>query len=167
MTAHVIRASALVDRACLFLAKLALAAMVVAVLFQIWARYGLDHPFSWTEELARYLMIWAGLLGATCAFKRRLDPVVVTVPDDAPALRRHLSLVFLVATVVIFLAPVLYYVFFGPGMNIERGFLWRSSNRISPGLNLNMAVVGSVIPVTCVVIFLHLAARIAETGRRT
>lgn len=159
-------ASAAVDRACLFLAKLALAAMVVTILFQIWARYGLDYPFSWTEELARYLMIWAGLLGATCAFKRRLDPVVVPVPDDASLTRRRLSTAFLAVTVGIFLAPVLHYVFFGPDMNIQRGFLWRSSNRTSPGLGMNMALVGSVIPLTCLVIFLHLAARIAGTGRR-
>lgn len=158
--------SAAVDRACLFLAKLALSAMVATVLFQIWARYGLDFPFSWTEELARYLMIWAGLLGATCAFKRRLDPVVVTVPDTATRLRRLVSLGALAVTVMIFLVPVLYYVMFGPDMNVQRGFMWRSSNRISPGLGLNMALVGSIIPLTCGVIFLHLAARIAETGRR-
>jgi len=161
-----IGASAVIDRACLFLAKLALTAMVATVLFQIWARYGLDFPFSWTEELARYLMIWAGLLGATCAFKRRLDPVVVTVPDDATQMRQLLSLAALVVTVLIFLVPVLYYVLFGPDMNVQRGFMWRSSNRISPGLGLNMALVGSIIPLTCVVIFVHLAARIAEVGRR-
>lgn len=160
-------ASAAVDRACLFLAKLALTAMVVTILFQIWARYGLAYPFSWTEELARYLMIWAGLLGATCAFRRRLDPVVVTVHDDATLIRRRVALVFLVLTVTIFLAPILHYAFFGPNMNIERGFLWRSSNRTSPGLGMNMAVVGSVIPITCGVIFLHLAARVTETGRRS
>ncbi|MFD1508539.1 TRAP transporter small permease [Lacimonas salitolerans] len=161
-----IGASAVIDRACLFLAKLALTAMVATVLFQIWARYGLDFPFSWTEELARYLMIWAGLLGATCAFKRRLDPVVVTVPDDATQMRQLMALGALVVTVLIFLVPVLYYVLFGPDMNVQRGFMWRSSNRISPGLGLNMALVGSIIPLTCVVIFVHLAARIAEVGRR-
>lgn len=159
-------ASAVIDRACLFLAKLALTAMVATVLFQIWTRYGLDFPYSWTEELARYLMIWAGLLGATCAFKRRLDPVVVTVPDSASRLRHLLSLGALVLTVMIFLVPVLYYVLFGPDMNVQRGFMWRSSNRVSPGLGLNMALVGSIIPLTCVVIFVHLAARIVETGRR-
>ncbi|MBZ0129178.1 MAG: TRAP transporter small permease subunit [Rhodobacteraceae bacterium] len=151
-------ASAGVDRACLFLAKLALVAMILTVLLQIWARYGFDYPFTWTEELARYLMVWAGLLGATCAFKRRLDPTVITLPDDASQLRRRISLAMLVLTVVIFLAPILYHSFFGPGMNFERGFLWRSSNRISPGMGLNMALVGSIVPLSCMIILLHLAA---------
>lgn len=154
-------ASAGVDRACLFLAKLALVGMVLTVLLQIWARYGFDHPFTWTEELARYLMVWAGLLGATCAFKRRLDPTVVTPGPDAGSWQTRAHLLFLFLTVAVFLAPVLYHSFFGPNMNLERGFLWRSSNRTSPGLGMNMAIVGSIVPLSCCVIFLHLMARLS------
>lgn len=162
----IIRASAGVDRACLTLAKLALGAMILTVLLQIWARYGFDYPFTWTEELARYLMVWAGLLGATCAFKRGLDPTVTTLPDDAGQLRRRISLAMLVLTVVIFLAPILYHSVFGPGMNVERGFLWRSSNRVSPGLGLNMALVGGIVPLSAAIILLHLAAIAGSRERR-
>lgn len=153
------QASAQVDRACLFLAKLALVGMALTVLLQIWARYGFDYPFSWTEELARYLMIWAGLLGATCAFKRRLDPTVVQVnPEDRGLLHRAVFAL----TVVIFLAPILYYSFYGPNMNFERGFLWRSSNRLSQGMGINMALVGAIVPLSCAVLLLHLAALLTK-----
>ena len=156
------QASAGVDRACLFVAKLALGGMVLTVLLQIWARYGFDYPFTWTEELARYLMIWAGLLGATCAFKRRLDPTVVTPAGTAIGTQRIAQLTVLSLTVLIFLTPVLYYSFFGPNMNFERGFMWRSSNRVSPGLGMNMAIVGSIVPLSCVTVLLHLAAQVTE-----
>ena len=156
-------ASAVVDRACLTLAKLALILMVLTILLQIWARYGFDYPFTWTEELARYLMVWAGLLGATCAFKRQLDPAVTKVSEEASLLRRQVALTMLFLTVTVFLTPVIYYSVFGPGMNIERGFLWRSSNRISPGLNLNMGLVGSIVPISCSIVLLHLLALV--TGR--
>ncbi len=149
------QASAQVDRACLFIAKLALIGMALTVLLQIWARYGFDYPFSWTEELARYLMIWAGLLGATCAFKRRLDPTVVPVnPEDKGLWNK----VVFALTVLIFLSPILYYSFYGPNMNLERGFLWRSSNRLSQGMGVNMALIGAIVPLSCAVIVLHLAA---------
>ncbi|WP_299880461.1 TRAP transporter small permease [uncultured Sulfitobacter sp.] len=151
-------ASVGVDRACLFLAKSALVGMVLIVLLQIWARYGFDHPFTWTEELARYLMVWAGLLGATCAFKRRLDPTVVTISENAGRPRRIAAMALLFLTVIVFLAPIIYYAIVGPDMNIQRGFLWRSSNRTSPGLGLNMALVGAVVPLCCSVILLHLSA---------
>ena len=153
-------ASTVVDRACLTIAKLALTLMVLTILLQIWARYGFDYPFTWTEELARYLMVWAGLLGATCAFKRRLDPAVTTLSEDASLLRRRIALTML------FLTPVIYYSVFGPGMNIERGFLWRSSNRISPGLNLNMALVGCIVPLSCSIVLLHLLSRITTRNTR-
>ena len=155
-------ASAGVDRACLFIAKFALSGMVLTVLLQIWARYGFDYPFTWTEELARYLMIWAGLLGATCAFKRQLDPTVVSPAGTGEGAQRVAQLTMLTLTVLIFLLPILYYSFFGPNINFERGFMWRSSNRISPGLGLNMALVGCVVPISCATVLLHLFAQITE-----
>jgi len=41
-----------------------MAAMVVNVLWQVISRYGLGTPSSFTDELARFLMIWIGVLGA-------------------------------------------------------------------------------------------------------
>ena len=38
--------------------------MVINVLWQVFSRYFLGEPSSFTDELARYLMIWVGILGA-------------------------------------------------------------------------------------------------------
>jgi len=40
-----------------------MAIMVVNVLWQVASRYVLDDPSAFTDELARYLLIWLGLLG--------------------------------------------------------------------------------------------------------
>jgi len=55
---------------------IAMAALVVDVLWgvfsRMFAKWGwLESQSSWTEELARYLMIWVGLLGACLAFEKR------------------------------------------------------------------------------------------------
>lgn len=42
-------------------------AMVVNVCWQVFTRFVLKTPSSYTEEAARYMMIWAGLLGAAYA----------------------------------------------------------------------------------------------------
>ena len=39
--------------------------MVVLIGVQVVARYVWAAPPGWTEEGARYAMVWAGLLGAT------------------------------------------------------------------------------------------------------
>ena len=46
-------------------------AMVVLIATQVGFRYVLSKPLAWTEEVARHLMIWAGLLGAAVAYRRR------------------------------------------------------------------------------------------------
>ena len=43
---------------------LILGVMVINVLWQVFSRYFTDSPSSFTDELARYLMIWLGILGA-------------------------------------------------------------------------------------------------------
>ena len=40
---------------------------VLNVLWQVFTRWVLQDPSSYTEELARYLLIWIGLLGAAYA----------------------------------------------------------------------------------------------------
>jgi TRAP-type C4-dicarboxylate transport system permease small subunit len=60
--------------------------MVVNVLWQVFSRYILANPSSFTDELARYLMIWVGVLGAAYVagkgnhvaityFSEKLNPV--------------------------------------------------------------------------------------------
>lgn len=152
--------SAGLDRICLALAKAALVGITLTILLQVTVRYGMRSPFAWTEELARYFMVWGGLLGATCAFRRGLDPIITSVTSASTKHHQLLAKVMLVLVVVIFYTPVLHYSFFGPGLNFERGFLWRGAGRTSPGLGLNLALVGAVIPATCVIILVHCAARV-------
>ena len=53
--------------------KLALAilmtAMVASVVWQVLSRYLFVVPAAWTEELARFLLIWIGMLGAAYAYR--------------------------------------------------------------------------------------------------
>ena len=56
------------------LLKLALAtlmtAMVGSVVWQVLSRYLFVVPAAWTEELARFLLIWIGMLGAAYAYRQ-------------------------------------------------------------------------------------------------
>lgn len=40
------------------------ALLVIDVLWQVFSRYILNRSFSWTEELARFSLIWLSILGA-------------------------------------------------------------------------------------------------------
>jgi TRAP-type C4-dicarboxylate transport system permease small subunit len=141
------------------------AAMLVFVSIQVIARYILQSPPTWTEELARYAMVWGGLLGSTMAFKARFDPVLIKPPGgDSPGLSAAAAFVRFIA-VSIFMAPVLYYSLFGPNMNLARGFLGRSLGRTADTLGFPMIYVAAAVPVAAFVILVHLVARVA--GDRT
>lgn len=156
----VVAFSAGVDRVCLFLAKSALVGMVAVIMVQVIARYVLRQPPAWTEELARYLMVWGGLLGATAAFRRAADPAMMRPDENARDTRARLAKLVIAVTAIIFLGPILYFSFFGAGMDPARSFLMRMSARTSQGLGLNLIFVAAAIPTVCTVILIHLAARL-------
>jgi len=61
------RVNWLVERICALL----LGIMVVVIWFEVVERYFLHLGMTWTEELSRYVMIWAALLAVSCgAFYR-------------------------------------------------------------------------------------------------
>jgi TRAP-type C4-dicarboxylate transport system permease small subunit len=47
------------------------ASVLLLVLVQIFCRYILNSPLTWSEELARYLFVWVVFLGASTAIKSR------------------------------------------------------------------------------------------------
>jgi len=106
------------------------------------------------------------LLGATVAFKSRFDPTLIKAPVNKSPSIMFVAGFIRTATVVIFLAPVLYYSLFGPNMTPARGFLGRSLVRTADTLGFPMIFVAIAVPVCATVILVHLAARLAgdQTG---
>ena len=50
--------------------------MTATVILQVFSRYILNHSLFWSEELARYLLVWLTFIGATVAYHRNMHPGV-------------------------------------------------------------------------------------------
>lgn len=61
----------ILDRLVRLLMVTCMALMVVVVTWQVLSRYVLGDPSAWTEEVARMLLIWLGLLGGVYAYRER------------------------------------------------------------------------------------------------
>ena len=61
----------LLDKLLKILVTSCMALMVVVVTWQVLSRYALGDPSPWTEEVARMLLIWVGLLGGVYAYRER------------------------------------------------------------------------------------------------
>jgi len=56
-----------------------MAANVFNVLWQVFTRFILKNPSAFTEELARFLLIWVGLLGAAYATGRKMHLAIEVI----------------------------------------------------------------------------------------
>lgn len=155
------------DRMAGFIAIIALTVLVGAVLLQVVARYLFASPPSWTEELARYAMIWAGLIGATMSFKRRFDPALFASDGSSNKMMTVLTGTIQSAVVIIYLTPILWFCFFGPGNNPARGFLLRHSRTMTDTLGFSTIWVAIAVPIMIVIILIHVLARWAGDGNET
>lgn len=52
------------------LLALILGLIVITVTIQVFSRYVLNNPTSWSEETTRYLFVWLSLLGASLALHK-------------------------------------------------------------------------------------------------
>ena len=78
-----------IDKALAWVVIAVMAVLVVDVLWQVFTRFVLRNPSSFTEELARYLMIWVGLLGASYAASKRMHLAVDLLPMKMTGRRKH------------------------------------------------------------------------------
>jgi TRAP-type C4-dicarboxylate transport system permease small subunit len=62
-----------------------LAALLLIVLAQIVSRYVLNNSLPWTEEAARYLMIWGVLLGVSLSYRNGYLISIETFVSRLPA----------------------------------------------------------------------------------
>lgn len=134
--------------------------MFATVMIQIIARYIFSAPPVWTEDVARYAMVWTGLLGATLSFKSRSDAVLMeSVFPSRPHFLGLLAEGIQTAAVLTFILPVVYFCFIGLRGGFAKGYLARQSGLTADTLGIPMVWISVSVPVAMIIILVHLAAR--------
>jgi TRAP-type C4-dicarboxylate transport system permease small subunit len=146
-----VRSSDYLDLGCQWAATGFFGALLILVIFQVVTRYILHHAPVWTEELARYCMVWGGLLGATVAFKEGSDPCLVPPPTQGNRIWIYGAQLLRAIATVAFLGPILYH---------SDKFLLRTWQRTTEALGFPTAFVTVAVPLAVAVIFLHLLAQL-------
>ncbi len=152
------RLSASLNRAALWGAVAAVLVMVLAASWQVFARYLLDAPPVWTEELSRRAMVWAGMLGASAAFRYRADPTLFPAMIKIRGKTGNLLAALRSVGVLLFAIPVIWYSIFGANMNMSYGFLGRSMARQAELIPLPMIWFTAAVPIAFTLILIHMAA---------
>lgn len=146
-----------VDRSLETALILIMAASVLNVLWQVFTRFILRNPSSFTEELARYLLIWVGLLGASYASGKKMHLAITVVLEG---LRGNSRLVAeLIIQVCVFAFSLLVMVVGG----FRLAAMTFTLNQISAALRIPLGYVYLVIPLSGLLIMFYAAAAVLET----
>lgn len=130
--------------------------MIVIVAAQVFFRYLLNHSLFWSEELARYILVWLTFLGASVAYRRGVHPSIDLFSyrlgfRGARAMRIVVHLIAMV-----FLSVLVIY-------GAQFAFFVRL--QISPALQIPKWTVMLVLPISGLLMLLHAAAAIAADLR--
>jgi len=131
-----------------FLALL-MAAMVLCVTWQIVSRYLLADPSQWTEELARFLLIWIGLLGGSYAYHVKMHLGLDLLSQKLRGNPRKVYAVVVHALVAVFSAAV----FVVGGLRIVQ--MTTELKQYSAALGVPMAFVYSALPISGAMLILY------------
>ena len=119
-----------------------LTVLVIDVLWQVLSRYVLSSPSSFTDELAGFLLIWVGVLGAAYVTGQKQHLAIdLLVQKSSPAMQKKLQLII---NACIALFAVFVMVIGGSWLVITRFQL----NVSSAALHLPLGYVYGVMPIS-------------------
>ena len=123
--------------------------MVATVTWQVFSRYALRAPSSLTEEIARFQLIWLGLLGAVYTFRNRMHVGIDILVTPLQGKKRLAAELVALISVVLFSALILIY---GGGRLVQ---LTHELNQTSGALGVRMSYVYSIVPISGILMCIY------------
>ena len=123
------------NKVCKALTVLLLAAMVVVTMAQIIFRF--FHALQWSEEVTRYMLVWATFIGASCAYKEGAHISITAIQNFfPPKARKYVQILVHLVCIVLFIAII----YFG----------WKYAMKqfqLSPALRIPEKYVYTIVPI--------------------
>lgn len=136
-----------------------MAALVLDVLWQVFTRFVLRNPSSFTDELARYLLVWVGLLGAAYCAGQRLHLAIDLFPTRLTGRARHWVEIAIESAVLAFAVGVMII---GGARLVGLTLLL---GQTSAALQLPLGAVYAVLPLSGTLIAFYALVFIIEHAR--
>ena len=119
-----------------------MAAIVIDVVWQIFTRFIMRDPSSYTEELAGFLLIWIGLLGASYALYTKAHLGIDILTSKLEGTRRRVSILAIYSLVMLF---ALFIPVIGGYRLVNITFTLK---QVSPAMGIPMGYIYLVLPIT-------------------
>lgn len=148
-----------VDRSLKWLLVALMAVAVLNVLWQVFTRFVIDAPSGFTEELARYLLIWIGIVGSAYAVGTQSHLALELLPERLDGRRLHQLRIVIEVCVLIF--ALLVMVFGG----VRLVYVLLIAGQTSSSLGILVGYVYSAVPLSGLIIVFYTTVHIREEVR--
>jgi TRAP-type C4-dicarboxylate transport system permease small subunit len=126
-----------------------MALIVLAVTWQVFTRFIIRDPSSYTEELARFLLIWIGILGAAYALRTRAHLGIDLIAQRVGEKDRKRIQVTVYSTVIFFA----FFVMVVGGIRLVN--ITFSLNQISAAMGIRMGYIYTVLPLSGILMIIY------------
>ncbi len=123
--------------------------IVLAVLYQVFSRYVMQSPSSVTEELARYLLIWIGILGAAYAAGQQ-DHLAINLLEEKLDEKNRKRLRIIIDLLIIFFCVTVLII--GGGNLVYVNY---DLGQSSAALEIPLYIVYTVVPLSGILIIVY------------
>lgn len=129
----------ILDTAMRFLMALAMGALVVGGTWQIFTRWVLGNPSTFTDEFLRYVLIWASMIGSAYCFYRDEHLALELVTDRVKGPVAVVLRIFIEVAILFFVC----YVFIFGGMKLAM-----NATNISSVMHIPFKFLYSILPIS-------------------
>ena len=123
--------------------------LVLNVSWQVITRFILLEPSSYTEEVARFLLMWIGLLGAAYAYRKKMHLGIDIISEKLQGRAKYVTTLFVYFLTLLVAIAVLIV----GGMNLV--LLTLELNQFSSSLGLPMGLIYLCLPLSGFLIVLY------------
>ncbi|MEA1877987.1 MAG: TRAP transporter small permease [Bacteroidota bacterium] len=123
--------------------------LVLDVVWQVAARYLVKAPSSFTDELARFLLMWVGLFGAAYAHGKKRHLAIDILPSKLSGKKKENLLIFINVMVILFALTVLVI------GGIRLVYITLTLEQISPALRIPLGYVYLSLPLSGLVMIYY------------
>ena len=138
-----------------------MAAMTINVLSQVFTRFIMQDPSSYTEELARYMLIWIGILGAAYVAGQKMHLAIDLLSTKLN--KKNKKYLEIVIQLSIFLFS--FFVMVIGGIRLVQITL--TLNQISAALQIPLGYIYTVLPISGVLMMFYSLTFIVEELKRS
>jgi len=144
------RARKYVDKVIEFLLITFMSILTLDVLWQVFTRYVLGDPSAWTEELARFILIWVSILGAAyVSGKKQHIAIDLLQQKSDPQTQRRIQ--YVIDSLIILFALCVLVI---GGYNLVRITISQTSS----SLQISLGLIYLVVPISGVLIIFYAIA---------